>query len=410
MAEGKLTALQVKNLTTPGHHGDGGGLYLRIRDGRKVWFFRYKVQGKTHWLGLGPAGDYTLAEAREAARQCRRQLREGIDPLEARRAAKDAAQASREMTFKAVAEAYIAAHKDTWRNAKHREQWPSTLETYVYPRFGQKPVNAVTVHDVLGVLRPIWHEKPETASRVRGRIETVLDSATAQHLRAGENPARWRGHLEHLLPKREKLAKVEHHAAAPWAELPTLYRKLTESKGMAALCLRFLILTAARSGEARGATWGEIDMKAKTWTVPAERMKADREHRVPLSAPALAILQEMAQLGTDPARLVFPGQAKGKPLSDVALNKALATAGGGDFTVHGMRSTFRDWCAERATGYPREVAEAALAHTNKDKVEAAYLRGDHFEQRRRLMDSWATHATTPAAPAGRVVSIGKARA
>ncbi|MDE2344705.1 MAG: integrase arm-type DNA-binding domain-containing protein [Betaproteobacteria bacterium] len=409
MAEGKLTAMQVNKLTKPGHHGDGGGLYLRVREDRKVWFFRYKVAGKSHWLGLGPYPDYPLAEAREAARQCRRQLREGIDPLEARRAAKDAAQAATETTFKAVAQAYIAAHKDTWRNPKHAAQWPATLEAYVYPRFGDKPVHAVSVADVLAVLEPIWRVIPETASRVRGRIEIVLDYAAARHLRTGENPARWRGHLQHTLPKREKVAKVEHHAATPWADLPALYAKLTESNGMAAMCLRFLILNATRSGEARGATWAEIDINKKLWTIPGDRMKAGREHRIPLSAPAVALLEEMAQLGTEPARLVFPGQVKGKPLSDVALNKALATAGGGKHTVHGMRSTFRDWCAERTT-YPREVAETALAHTNKDKVEAAYLRGDHFEQRRRLMDDWATYTTVPAAPAGQVVNIGKVRA
>lgn len=408
MADGKLTALQVKKMTKPGHHGDGGGLYLRVGDGRKSWMFRYKVAGKTTWLGLGPESDYTLAEAREAARQCRRQLREGIDPLEARRAAKATTQEAEGLTFQVMAEKYIKAHEAEWRNAKHAAQWAATLTAYAYPIMGNKPVHSIDVADVLEALEPIWTEKPETASRVRGRIEAVLDYAAARKLRSSENPARWRGHLDHLLPARAKVARVEHHAAIPYADLPALMVKLSASRGMAAMCLRFDILTAARSGEARGATWGEIDVESATWTIPGNRMKAGREHRVPLSAPALAILREVAQLGTDPAQLVFPGAVKGKPLSDVALNKALATAGGGAFTVHGMRSTFRDWCAERTT-YPREVAEAALAHTNKDKVEAAYLRGDHFEQRRRLMDDWAAYATTPAAPAGQVVNIGKAR-
>ena len=409
MAEGKLTAMQVNRLTKPGHHGAGGGLYLRVREDRKVWFFRYKVAGKTHWLGLGAYPDYTLAEAREAARQCRRQLREGIDPLEARRAAKAATQEAEGLTFQMMAEKYIKAHEAEWKNEKHAAQWAATLKVYVHPVMGNKPVHIVGVADVLEALEPIWTEKPETASRIRGRIEAVLNYAAARNLRSSENPARWRGHLDHLLPARAKVARVEHHAALPWADLPRLVERLGESKGIAALCLRFLILTAARSGEARGAIWAEIDMEAGIWTVPPERMKAGREHRIPLSDPAMAVLGEMAQLGTEPGKLAFPGAVKDRPLSDVALNKALATAGGGEHTVHGMRSTFRDWCAER-TAYPREVAEAALAHTNKDKVEAAYLRGDHFEQRRRLMADWAAYATTPAAPAGQVVNIGKARA
>jgi integrase len=409
MADGKLTALQVKKMTTPGHHGDGGGLYLRVGDGRKSWMFRYKIAGKTTWLGLGPESDYTLAEAREAARQCRRQLREGTDPLEARRAAKAAALEAEGLTFQTMAEKYIKAHEAEWKNEKHAAQWTATLKAYVYPAMGNKPVHSIGVADVLEALEPIWTEKPETASRVRGRIEAVLDYAAARKLRSNENPARWRGHLDHLLPARAKVARVEHHAALPWADLPALYAKLTESTGMAAMCLRFLILNANRSGEARGATWAEIDMDKKLWTIPAERMKAGREHRIPLSAPAVAILEEIALLGTEPGKLVFPGRVKGKPLSDVALNKALATAGGGAFTVHGFRSSFRDWCAER-TACPREVAEAALAHTLKDKTEGAYARTDHLEKRRRLMDDWAAYATTPAAPAGEVVNIGKARA
>lgn len=269
-------------------------------------------------------------------------------------------------------------------------------------------MHSVAVADVLAILEPIWKEKPETAGRVRGRIETVLDFAASRHLRTGDNPARWKGHLEHSLPARAKIAKVEHHAALPWQDIPALMGKLGESKGTAALCLRFLVLTAARSGEARGARWNEIDMEAKTWTVPGDRMKAGLPHRVPLSTPALAILTTMADLDHEPDGLVFPGGMVKKPLSDVAMNKALATAGGEDCTVHGMRSTFRDWCAERSS-YPREIAEAALAHTNKDKVEAAYLRGDHFEKRARLMNAWAIHAMGPA-PSGVVASIGRAGA
>lgn len=408
MAAGKLTAIAVTRQTKPGTYGDGGGLYLKVSEGGKSWLFRFKLHGKATWMGLGSVADYTLAEAREKARTCRRMVAEGLNPIDQRREALEAAREAHGQTFQSVAARYIAAHRAEWRNAKHAMQWESTLSLYAYPYFGTKPVQTITVHHVLAALEPIWLDKPETASRVRGRIEAVLDYAAARKLRSGENPARWRGNLEHLLPKREKLARVEHHAAAPWAELPTLYGKLTESKGTAAICLRFLILTAARSGEARGATWGEIDLDKKSWTIPEGRMKAGKEHRVPLSDPAVAILAEMALFGRDPAKLVFEGGKKGNPLSDVAMNKALATAGGGAFTVHGMRSTFRDWCAAR-TNYPREVAETALAHVNTNKVEAAYLRGDHYAQRARLMGEWAKYANSPV-PQGEVASIGKARA
>jgi integrase len=410
MAAGKLTAVGVRRLTKPGTYNDGEGLYLRVATAGKSWLYRFKLHGKANWMGLGSLDDYPLAEAREKARECRKLVAEGISPIEARRMAKEAAKEANGQTFQAIAERYIKAHEAEWRNAKHAAQWTATLVAYAYPALKEKPVHVIGVSDVLEVLEPIWTAKPETASRVRGRIEAVLDYAAARKLRSTENPARWRGNLDHLLPKRTKVAKVQHHAAVPYADLPGLYAKLTESNGRAALCLRFAIVTAARSGEARGATWAEIDLEAATWTVPGERMKAGREHRVPLSAPALAILREMALFGGEPGGLVFPGAAKGKPkpLSDVALNKALSAAGGGAFTVHGMRSSFRQWCAEQ-TAYPAEVAEMALAHTNRDRVEAAYQRSDLFARRRSLMDAWGAYATGPAL-AGLVVSIGKARA
>lgn len=270
-------------------------------------------------------------------------------------------------------------------------------------------MKSVALSHVLAALEPIWTDKPETASRVRGRIEAVLDYAAARRLRSGENPARWRGNLVHLLPRLSKVARVKHHAAAPYNGIAGLMAKLADSKGTAAMCLRFTILTAARSGEARGALWDEIDMEAAIWNVPAERMKAGRKHRVPLSAPAMAILREMEQLGAELSGLVFPGAAKGKPFSDVAVSKALRAAGGEGFTVHGFRSSFRQWAAEQ-TAYPGDVAEAALAHTNSDKVEAAYQRSDLFEKRRRLMNEWGEYVTTPAVAHGDVVNIGKARA
>lgn len=394
---GKLTDRTVKAVKT-GTHSDGGGLYLQVLgSGARSWLFRYKKADKTTWLGLGGYPVIGLAEARIAALAALRQVKAGIDPKEAKKAAKAEGQALAEATFQKQAEQYIEKHRKGWKNAKHTEQWTASLEAYAYGRIGEKPVNSVTVADVLGVLEPIWTEKPETASRVRGRIENILDYATARGLRSGENPARWKGHLDHLLPPRAKVAKVQHHAAVPWQDLPAIMAKLGESKGVSAACLRFLTLTAARSGEARGATWSEIDMNAKVWTIPGDRMKAGRDHRVPLAAPVLAILRAAYHPGATekPASgFVFPGAKTNQMLSDVAVAKALSAAGGGAFTVHGMRSAFRDWAAE-STAFPREVAEAALAHGNKDKVEAAYLRGDHFEKRRRLMDIWAAHATGP---------------
>jgi integrase len=393
MATGKLTAIRVKKLTKSGTHNDGGGLYLKVSDGGKSWLFRFKLHGKATWMGLGSVDVLTLAEAREKAAACRRMVANGLNPIDQRREAQEAAREAHGQTFQSVAERYIAAHKAEWRNAKHAAQWESTLSLYAYPHFGTRPVKSVALSHVLAALKPIWTEKPETASRVRGRIESVLDYATTYEMRSGENPARWRGNLDNLLSRRSKVARVKHHAAAPYASVAAIMAKLGESKGLAAMCLRFTVLTAARSGEARGATWSEIDMEAAIWNVPAERMKAGREHRVPLSGPAMAILREVAQLGMEPSGLVFPGAIKSKPFSDVAVSKALRVAGGEGFTVHGFRSSFRQWAAEQ-TAYPREVAEMALAHTNKDKVEAAYQRSDLFEKRRRLLNEWGEYVTT----------------
>ncbi len=404
--EKKLTALEAKNLTKPGFHSDGAGLYLRIEEGRRLWVFRYKRNGVSRWLSLGPDRDVSLAQARAGAAECRGQLIKGIDPLEARRAAQAEREALAGHTFEKVAGQYIAAHKSGWKNEKHGDQWTATLKTYAFPEIGERAVSAVTVANVLAILEPIWNEKPETASRLRGRIEAVLDYATARKLRTGDNPARWKGHLDHLLPKRSKVAGVEHHAAVAWQDIPALMAKLVESKGTAAACLRFAVLTAARSGEARGAQWEEIDMAAGVWTVPAARMKAGLPHRVPLSPAVVAILRAAWPEGVTekPARgLVFPGGRKDRPLSDVAVSKALRTACGGDFTVHGMRSSFRDWCAE-STSFAGEISESALAHVNKNKVEAAYLRGDHFEKRRLLMHAWAAFATGPVRQAGENVA------
>jgi integrase len=393
----KKTAKEFSAITQPGRHHDGGGVYLCITGDSRTWQFRYKRGGKGHWMGLGPDDLVSLAQARDAAIDARRMLRDGIDPIAARRAAKAAAAASDApvRTFNEVAALYIAAHEAGWKNEKHAGQWKSTLDTYAAPHFGGRPVDKVKVDDVLAALNPIWTEKPETASRLRGRIENVLDYAKTRGWRTGENPARWKGHLDHLLAARAAIARVEHHAALPWAELPAVMAKLAKAGSTSALCLRFLILTAARSGEARGARWSEIDLAAKIWTVPAGRMKAKIEHRVPISDAALELLKVMQPLKGADDELVFPGGRRGQPLSDVAVSKALAAVADG-FTVHGMRSTFRDWAAE-STNFPREVAEAALAHTNRDKVEAAYRRSDLFEQRARLMREWAAFCSAPAA-------------
>ena len=291
-----------------------------------------------------------------------------------------------------MAERYLAAHSDTWRNPKHRAQWRNTLETYAHPHMGNLPVGELGTEHVLAALEPIWRTKPETAARVRGRIESVLDYATARDWRSGENPARWRGHLANLLPARGKVAPVQHHAALPWGEIADFLTALRGQAGISARALEYAILTAARSGEAFGARWGEVDLLGKVWTVPAARMKAGREHRVPLSAPALALLGEMAKLRTvdSSEAFIFPGAVVGRPLSIMAMTMALRRMKRGDLTVHGFRSTFRDWAAER-TNFPRDVAEMALAHAVGDKVEAAYRRGDLFQKRQQLMDAWAKH-------------------
>jgi len=395
---GKLTALKVDRARRAGMYGDGGGLYLRVtNDGAKNWVFRFMLNGRARWMGMGPLHTVSLAEARKRAGEHRLKRHDGIDPIEARRRERLQArlETAKAMTFKQCADAYIKDHRAGWRNGKHAAQWQATLATYAEPVIGALPVQAIDTGLVLKVIRPLWTTKPETASRVRGRIEAVLDWASAHDYRAGENPARWRGRLDKLLPARGKVRRVEHHAALPYAELPGFVIALREQDGTAARALEFLVLTAARTGETIGAQWSEFDLLDKTWTVPAERMKAGREHRVPLSARALAILQEMQvhRPAGNADGYVFAGGKLGKPLSNMAFLMLLRRLGRGDLTAHGFRSTFRTWAAER-TNFPREVIEAALAHTIGNKVEAAYQRGDMFEKRRRLMQQWATFCTT----------------
>jgi integrase len=372
----KLSARAVGTLAKPGRHSDGGGLYLNVTEsGAKSWLFMYKVAGRRREMGLGSARDVPLARARELASENRQHLHSGRDPLTVR-------AKPQTMTFADAAEALLASMSPSWRNAKHRAQWAMTLRVYGAP-LSKLPVNDVGVEDVLRVLRPLWGAKAETASRLRGRIERVLDFARARGMRSGENPARWRGHLDAILPKRQKLTRG-HHKAMPFDDVPAFVNALREMDGIAPQALEFTILTAARSGETLGARWDEIELDTKLWTVPAARMKAAREHRVPLSPRAVAILKKLEKART--SEFVFPGLKPGKPLSSMALEMVLRRANA-DVTVHGFRSAFRDWAGERSQ-FPREIAEAALAHLVGDAVERAYRRGDALEKRRNLMDAW----------------------
>lgn len=377
-----LSARKVET-AKPGRHGDGRGLFLYVKaTGSRSWVLRYQVQGRRRDLGLGAYPDVSLAMARERAAEARRLIANGEDPI----AKKQQAQPK---TFKEAALELIESKRPGWKNAKHAAQWASTLESYVFPKIGQGQVAKIETADVIGALTPIWTDKPETASRVRQRIEAVIDYATALGIRSGDNPARWRGHLDHLLPKPKKVRAVKHHPALPHGQIADFMVDLALREGVAARALGFTILTASRSGETRGMTWAEVDLENRLWTIPTARMKAGKEHRVPLSDAALAYLGSRR----DDNALVFESEAKpGRPISDMSMTAVLRRMNRTEITVHGFRSTFRDWAGE-TTGFPREVIEAALAHGIKNKAEAAYARSDLFDKRRDLMDSWAAAAT-----------------
>ena len=386
-----LTPLTVKN-AKPGRHADGGGLHLLVKEsGARSWVFRFMLNGKSRDVGLGTAGPggTSLADARTARDALRLKVKAGIDPLQERQQEAEEALAMAQaanvagITFKAVAEAYIETNEGSWRNDKHRLQWKNTLSTYVYPVIGDLPVAKVGTAHVLQILEPIWKAKTETASRLRGRMETILDAAKARGYRDGENPARWRGHIAQILPARSRLTRG-HHKAMPYEAVPAFVGALHQRAAVAALALEFAILTAARTGEVIGAKWGEVDLEKAVWTIPASRMKAGKEHRVPLSPRAVEILNAVQELRQE---WLFPA-VRGGTLSGMAMSMLLRRMQV-DVTVHGFRSSFRDWCAE-STGYGHEVAEMALAHTIDNKVERAYRRGDLFEKRRRLMGDWAT--------------------
>ena len=388
---GRLSSLKVMHAREPGMLADGDGLYLQVRRGNaRSWIFRYFRHGKSREMGLGSLKAVGLAAARLKAAECRGLLAEGIDPIAAREAecAQRAMEDARAITFDQCAEAFIASHSAAWKNQKHVAQWKATIKTYASPVFGSLPAQAIDVTLIMKVLEPIWATKPETATRVRGRIESVLNWAKARGYRAGENPALWKGHLDKLLPSRTKVAKVVHHPALTYPELPEFMAALRDHDSISARALEFTILTAARTGEIIGARRSEIDEVLAVWTIPADRMKGDREHRVPLSRRAIEVIQCLPKGVT----YLFPGGRVGGHLSNMAMLKLLERMKRDDLTVHGFRSTFRDWAAER-TSFPGEVAEAALAHVVGDKVEAAYRRGDLFEKRRRLMDAWAEFVT-----------------
>jgi integrase len=395
----ELSPLEVRRLIKPGRWSVGGvdGLALQVTgSSARSWVLRVQVAGKQREMGLGSFPSVTLAEAREKARAFRLQIDSGVDPIAKRLAAISAAAAERSTlkTFAKTAEAYIEQHEKSWKNAKHAAQWAATLKAYANPVLGDMLVRDITPSHVIQAIEPIWATKTETASRVRSRIELVLDFAAARGLREGPNPARWRGNLDAALPKASKVAKVEHHPAVPVAEMPVFMKKLKQQAGVGARALEFVILTAARSGEVRGAIWTEIDVNAALWVVPAERMKAGREHRVPLSPEAVDLLRSQGQ--GKPTENVFPG--KRGPLSDMSLTSVLRRMKV-SATVHGFRSSFRDWVAER-TAYPSEVAEMALAHAVGDKVEAAYRRGDLLSKRAQLMRDWANYLHGGRAAAG----------
>ena len=393
----KLTAAVVRQAVKPGYMSDGSGLVLQVTaTGAKTWLFRYRSPaGRVREMGLGSATTVSLAAARLKAQEAQRLRDNGLDPLDVRREreAQAKVEAAKGRTFQWCAERFIEANTPGWRNEKHIEQWATTLATYAYPIFGSVPVSGIDTALIIQVLQPLWATKHETATRVRQRIERVLAWATTGGYRSGENPARWRGHLANLLPASKDVRKtqpIKHHSALAAEDVPALMCQLAEREGGSALGLRFLALTASRTGEVIRAAWSEVDMVAKVWTIPPSRMKSGKEHRVPLSAPALDILREAAKARV--SDVVFNGPKPGHSLSNMAFAALLKRMERTDFVPHGLRSTFRTWAAER-TNYPRELCEVALAHTVGDDTERSYQRGDMLERRRRLMNDWAKFAT-----------------
>jgi integrase len=396
-----LTIKRIARIKRPGRYADGdrSGLYLQVTNtGVKSWLFIYQRGPRVRYMGLGPLHTINLAEARERARRARQQLLDGIDPLEARKAERSAAAAAaaRALTFAEAARRYFDAHEKLWTNSKHRDQFLSSLQRYAFPQLGARDVATIDTASVLRVIEPIWSEKVITADRVRGRIENILDWATVRGHRSGDNPARWKGHLSEVLPARSAMARPVHHPALNYAEIAHFMTALRERPGSAARALEFTILTAARTGAVIGAQWDEIDLAKATWKIPAGRMKASREHRVPLSSIAIKLLKELYREQDN--RHVFIGAQKGSGLSDMAMAVVLRRMSV-PVTVHGFRSTFSDWAHER-TAYSNHEIELSLAHSIGTAVEQAYRRGDLFDKRRKLMEDWGRFCSAPAAPPG----------
>jgi integrase len=388
---GKLTVLAVSRVTAAGMHGDGDGLYLQVGSGgARSWVYRFVLRGRERYLGLGSATAIPLKRARELAAEARQLRAEGIDPIEQRRSYRVAKRvaSAKEMTFDRCAGAYVTAHEAGWRNAKHRYQWRATLRDYASPVLGHLPVQDIDTSLVMKVIEPLWRTKTETASRTRQRIEAILDWATVCEYRQGANPARWRGHLQTLLPAKTKVRAVEHLAAMPPADIPAFMAELRSRQSISARCLELTILTAVRTGEAINARWTEFNLAAGIWTIPGSRMKAGLEHRIPLTPRAVDILQEI--YGRRTGEFVFANVSTGQPISNMTMLKLLALMGRGHLTVHGFRSTLTDWAHEN-TDSPDVVIDMALAHKVSDKVQAAYRRGTLFEKRRKLMEAWAAY-------------------
>ena len=404
MALAKLKAITIQKLNKPGKYGDGGGLYLVIgRNGKKTWSYRFTLNARAREMGLGSLDDIPITYARDLAAEARLQVRQGKDPIQVREFKKqaEAIKAARRITFDECAQQYIETHAPSWKSKKHQEQWRNTLATYASPIIGKLPVQDVDTNLVIKILEPIWLTKTETASRVRMRIEAILDWAKVRNFRSGENSARWKGHLNNILPARSKVQKAKHFKALDFREIPRFMAQLRAQEGVGALALQFTILTAARTTEVREATPDEFDLSNCLWIVPGERMKAGRPHTVPLSDSASQIVASM--LESHQEQYIFPGGRPGSALSNGGLSSVLRRMGA-DITVHGFRSTFRDWTAER-TNTPSWVAEKALAHVVADKVEAAYRRGELLDKRRILMAQWAQYCESKP---GEVVKIGKA--
>ena len=400
----KLKVKRINSIKEPGKYSDGGGLYLQVSKSiTKSWLFIYKRDGKKHELGLGSLDARSLAKARDEATKYRELLAEGIDPLTEKRKAKQDGELTKALTktFKQCAEAYIDSKKHEWSSASHAKQWENTLRDHCYPIIGELSVAAIDHHLIMRCLEPIWLTKTVTANRVRGRIESILGWATVHGYRTGENPARWHGYLDNLLSKPSKVQSVKHHPALPYGEMHPFMEQLSHQDSTVARCLEFTILTAARTDEALGAVWSEIDFDAKIWTIPAERMKADKEHKVPLSDKCMSLLNKMNSLRLND--FIFPGRRNG--LSSNTMRKLLARMDRKDITVHGFRSSFRDWAAESTKHYPENVLDMCLAHTIKNQAEAAYRRGDLLEKRFIIMNDWAEYCYTERGAADNIVQL-----